>query len=148
LEFNDMLELSFRMLRSSCVPVRVVAAGMLTMAKASGREGDFVDSPLLRSLARGNTDSLMLGALRAELEGRKLRPDEVPGRVGDEGSIALFDVLWRDDVEGVLLCVSSRRRGLDPRTVLESRFDFVPLLSSGLNWRVLAVELNARGCAL
>jgi hypothetical protein len=46
LEFDDMLELAFRMLWFSCVPVRVVAAGVLAMAMASGREG-LVEAPLL-----------------------------------------------------------------------------------------------------
>jgi hypothetical protein len=92
LEFNDMLELAFRMLRNSCVPVRVVAAGVLAIAKASGRDGGLVDSPLLRSLAERKQAwfvqrSLAVKAFLAELESRKLRPDEVPGRVGDDETV-------------------------------------------------------------
>jgi hypothetical protein len=52
LEFNDMLGVAFRMLRCSCVPVPVVAAGVLAIAKASGLGATLVDAPVLRGFAR------------------------------------------------------------------------------------------------
>jgi hypothetical protein len=138
LEFNDMLELAFRMLRCSWAPVRVVAAGVLAIAKASGRDGGLVDSPLLRSLA-GRTGSpyvdrsLAVKAFLAELEGRQLCPEEVPGRVDDEVTIAIIDALRRDDSSELEYVYD----GLDPRTLVELGFDIVPLLTSGLNWWAL-----------
>jgi hypothetical protein len=148
-EFNDMLELAFRMLRYSFVPVRVVAAGVLVMATASRRDCGLIESPLLRNLAQQAQGpqagrSLAVKAFLAELEGRKLRPEEVPGRVDDERTIAIIDALRRDDPSG-LGHIWGR---LDPRTLVELGFDIVPLLTTGLDWLAFAVELNARDCAL
>jgi hypothetical protein len=101
----------------------------------------------VRSLAERKHDaywvrSLAVKAFLAELEGRKLRPEEVPGEMDDGRTVAMMDGLRRDDPSEL------RPRRLDPRTLLELGFDIVPLLTSGLNWWVLAVELNARDCAL
>jgi hypothetical protein len=153
LEFNDMLELAFRMLRCSCVPVRVVAAGVLATAKASELEATLDDSALQQNLA-GRTHgsyvdrSLAVKAFLAELEGRKLRPEEVPGRCDDERTIAVIDALRRDDLASVLSWRHSGSPKLDPRTLIALGFDIVPLLTSGLSCWVMAVELNARDCAL
>jgi hypothetical protein len=148
LEFADVLDLAFRMLWWSFVPVRVVAAGVLAIAKASGYDGALIDAPVPRSLA-GSTHCwnrqriLAVKAFLAELEGRKLRPEEVPGRVNDQRTIGSVDALRRDDPSGL-----KWGGGLDPRTLLELGIDIMPLLTSGLTWCVLAVELNARDCAL
>jgi hypothetical protein len=83
-------------------------------------------------------------ALLAELEGRKLHPDEVPGEGDDEWRIAVINALRRDDPSGLW----SGGGQLDPQTLLELGFDVVPLLASDLDWWALAVELNARDCAL
>ena len=58
--------------------------------------------------------------------------------VDDPDTVAKIDALRRDDPDGVM----RRYLELDPRTLFELGFDIVPLLSSGLHWRVLAVELN------
>jgi hypothetical protein len=149
LEFNDMLGLAFRMLRVSRVPVRVVAAGVLAIAQASEREGGLVDSPMVRSLAQRTQfpygdRSLAVKAFLAELEGRKLHPEEVPGRVDDRRTITVIDAVRRDDPSSLGRFYDE----LDPRTLFELGFDIVPLLPSGLYWWVLAVELSARDCAL
>jgi hypothetical protein len=68
----------------------------------------------------------------------------VPGRVDDEWTFAVIDALRRDD-PGELPSDGGR---LDLRTLLEMGFDIVPLLTSDLRWCVMAVELNARNCAL
>jgi hypothetical protein len=60
----------------------------------------------------------------------------------------VIDALRRDDLAGVLLRNRHGFGRLDPRTLIELGFDVVPLLTSGLDWWVLAVELNARDCAL
>jgi hypothetical protein len=88
---------------------------------------------------------LAVKAFLAELEGRKLRPDEVPGEVDDELTIATIDALRRDDPSGL---DDDDAGELDPRTLIELGFDIVPLLTSGLDWCVMAAELNARDCAL
>jgi hypothetical protein len=88
--------------------------------------------------------SLAVKAFLAELECRKLRPEEVPGEVDDEWTIAVIDALRRDDPSEL----EDDYRELDPRTLLELGFDIVPLLTSGLSCWAMAVELNAADCAL
>jgi hypothetical protein len=119
LKFSDMIELAFRMLHWSSVSVRTVAAGVLAIAKASGRDGALVNSPLMRNVARRTHSylavrNLVVEAFLAELEGRELRPEEVPGRVNDEPTIATVEALRRDDPAGV-----SSGPELDPRTLVE-----------------------------
>jgi hypothetical protein len=170
LEFEDVLELGLHMLKSSmitgpAVPARVVAAGLRAIAFESGREKQLSEwictlvpkasgSQLLVG-AKSHSDfgegsELRLRAFAAEMEGRSLRPEEVPGMPGDAFTLSMVEALRRDDIKAGW--EGGSRFGdvwyLSARTLLDLGIDIAPRLTGKLSVDALAVELNARKCAL
>jgi hypothetical protein len=168
LEFEDVLELGLHMLKSSintppAVPARVVAAGLRAIAFESEREEQL--SAWVRTCvpngpngARFHFDfgegrELRLRAFAVGVEGRSLRPEEVPGEPGDAFTLSMVEALRRDDVKAVLECRLrlsgvQRHRDLSVRTLLDLGIDIAPKLTGELSDDALAVELKAWKCAL
>jgi hypothetical protein len=158
LEFEDVLELGWHMLKSSfitgpAVPARVVAAGLRAIAFESGRE-EQLSAWIRTSVAKGPNGArfhfdfgegreLRLVAFAVEVEGRSLRPEEVPGEPGDAFTLSMVEALRRDDVKAVLECRSrlsgvQRFRGLSVRTLVDLGIDIAPKLTGRLatrRWR-------------
>jgi hypothetical protein len=168
LEFEDALELGLHLLErcliAPAVPARVVAAGLRAIAVASGHEERLRErvNPRVpkanggRGLVRmsfSEESTLRLQAFVAEVEGRSLRPEEVPDQAGHSMTIAVVEALRRDDVEAASKCASQPRdlegyRGFSVRTLVDLGINIAPKLTGNLSYGVLAVEFNARKCAL
>jgi hypothetical protein len=150
-EFEDVLELGLHTIEGcvgDAVPARVVASWLRAIAQASGHDPRLVEFahsiPGLgcpRSVEAGWWDGRSL-ALVAELEGRSLRAEEVPGGAGDEFMISVVEALRRDDPTAL------GDRELSARTLFDLGIDIASKLTGQLRLGALAVELRARRCTM
>jgi hypothetical protein len=99
--FEDALKVGWWMLTETWVPIRTIARGLQAVAKASGREVELLSWVTDRDVDGLPLDAqeLKVRALVAEVEGRMLVAEEVPGDPADPFTVEAIEALRRDEPE-------------------------------------------------